>query len=88
MQSNSPPDTQDCGRCGHRCEALDDQLVYDVPDVMRILRIGRRSVEKLIRSGQLKSYLVLSLRKIDRDAVDEFLRDSVAPEYADRAKAS
>lgn len=55
----------------------DDRWVYDVTDVMRILGISRRTVEELIRAGQLKSYKVRSLRKIDRQAVRDYL-DSVA----------
>ena len=89
MPTNSPPQPYNCGRCDHHCDAQDDRLVYDVPDVMRILGIkSRRTVEKLIMSGQLKSYMILSMRKVDRAAVDELLANSVAPEYLDRAKAS
>ena len=94
MPNNSPPQSYNCGRCDHHCDAQDDRLVYDVPDVMRILGIkSRRTVEKLIRTGELKSYMVTSLRKIDRAAVEDYLKRSVAPEYLDahsrrRAKAS
>lgn len=66
--------------CGHHCH--DDRLVYDVTDVQRILGLkSRRSVEKLIKSGRLRSYMVLSLRKIDRSAVEEYLASAIAPEY-------
>lgn len=77
MTNGNPP--LNC-TCGHRCH--DDRLVYDVTDVQRILgNISRRSVEQLIKSGQLKSYKVLSLRKIDRTAVEEYLQTVVDPEY-------
>lgn len=65
--------------CGHRCQ---EKLVLDVPEVMTLLGLrSRRSVEALIKSGQLKSYMVLSLRKVDRQAVLDYLDNSVAPEY-------
>lgn len=65
--------------CGHRCH---EKLVLDVPEVMTLLGLkSRRSVEALIKSGQLKSYMVLSLRKVDRQAVQDYLKNSVAPEY-------
>lgn len=77
MTNGKPP--PNC-TCGHLC--VDDRLVYDVTDVQRILgNISRRSVEMLIKSGQLKSYKVLSLRKIDRAAVETYLQAVVAPEY-------
>lgn len=67
------------GACGTQCR--DDRLVYDVPDVARILGISIRSVNVLIKSGRIKSYKVLSLRKIDRAAVETYLQTVVAPEY-------
>jgi hypothetical protein len=56
------------------CTCL-DPLFYDIPDVMRILGISKKSVEKLISSGELDSTLVLTRRKVYRDSVDAFRRD-------------
>ncbi len=51
----------------------DDRLVLNVPDVMRMLDVSRKTVEKLIREGKLRSYKVESLRKVDRQAVLDYL---------------
>ncbi|WP_345562664.1 helix-turn-helix domain-containing protein [Nonomuraea rosea] len=79
----SPP--VGCRTCGHHC--ADAPLVLDVPDVQRLLKLkSRRSVEKLIHSGKLKSYLVGRLRRIDIQAVHDFLAEAESPES--RAAAS
>ena len=36
-------------------EQLDDLQLYEVPDVMRMLRLSRTVVYELIRSGRLRS---------------------------------
>lgn len=83
--TNSHPPPSGCRTCGHHCATT--PLVLEVPEVQVLLKLkSRRSVEKLIRSGKLKSYLVGRLRRIDLHAVHEFLADAESPES--RARAS
>lgn len=87
MTNGKPPPGPEiaCRSCGHQCTTT--PLVLEVPEVMDLLKLkSRRSVEKLIRSGQLKSYLVGRLRRIDVHAVHEYLAQAEAPES--RAAAS
>lgn len=68
----------DCGMATttvQRC-TCGDPLVYDVPDVERVLKISRSSVYALISTGQLRSYKVLGSRKVDRQAVLDYLNDA------------
>lgn len=62
-----------CSNCGAE---QDDQLVYDVGDVERVLDISRSSVYQLIRTRQLRSYRILGSRKVDRQAVLDLLRNA------------
>ncbi|TDD45401.1 DNA-binding protein [Nonomuraea terrae] len=61
--------------CGG-CTCGGDPLFYDIPDVMRILGISKKSVEKLISSGDLDSTLVLTRRKVYRQSVSDYLARS------------
>ncbi|WP_049568757.1 helix-turn-helix domain-containing protein [Nonomuraea sp. SBT364] len=67
--TTAPPTGCICGGCS--CGG--DQLFYDIPDVMRILGISKKSVEKLINSGDLDSTLVLTRRKVYRASVSDYL---------------
>lgn len=69
--TTSPPTGCVCGGC--TCGG--DPLFYDVPDVMRILGISRKSAEKLIGTGDLESVLVLTRRKVYRQSLRDYLRD-------------
>lgn len=51
----------------------DDCLVYNVADVERVLRISRSTVYTLIRTGQLATYRVCGSRKVDKQAVLDYL---------------
>jgi excisionase family DNA binding protein len=74
--TNGNPPPGPCANCGHHCN--NQPLVLDVPDVQCLLGLkSRRAVENLIRAGRLRSYKVGRLRKIDRQAVLDYL-ESVA----------
>lgn len=62
-----------CANCGAE---QDDQMVYDIADVERVLDISRSSVYTLIRTRQLRSYRVLGSRKVDRQAVLDYLANA------------
>lgn len=59
-----------------QCICGKDRLVCDIGDVERLLDISRSSAYKLIRTGQLRSYKVLGSRKVDLDAVLDYLRNA------------
>lgn len=58
-------------------DPTDEQLEQDwctVPEVMEMLGLkSRRSVEKLLFTGRIRSYKVLGRRKVPRPAVREYL---------------
>ena len=69
MATTEAPPQQTCV-CGN-------PLVYDISDVERVLDISRSSVYTLIRTKQLRSYKVLGSRKVDRQAVLDYLANAV-----------
>jgi hypothetical protein len=65
----------------------DEHYWCTVPEVMGILGLkSRRSVEKLLFTGRIRSHKVLGRRKVPRPAVYEYL-DSVEQTPADIAGA-
>lgn len=52
---------------------LPGQLLYRVPEVMAILRLGRSTVYQLLRSGRLESVHEGSARRIPASAVLEYV---------------
>lgn len=51
--------------------AYDDILTID--QVMEILAIGRNTLYKLLRSGELKGFLLGNKWRITRDSLEEFI---------------
>lgn len=84
--TTAPPTECVCGGCS--CGG--DSLFYDIPDIVRILGISKKSVEKLISSGQLDSKLVLTRRKVFRHSVRDYLRvrDTATPTNNGRPAAA
>ena len=54
-------------------EQLDDLQLYEVPDVMRMLRLGRTVVYELIRSGRLRSVKQGRARRIPATAIRDYI---------------
>lgn len=54
-------------------EQLDDLQLYEVPDVMRMLRLGRTVVYELIRSGRLRSVKQGRARRISATAICDYI---------------
>ena len=54
-------------------EQLDDLQLYEVPDVMRMLRLSRTVVYKLIRSGRLRSVKQGRARRISATAIRDYI---------------
>jgi len=48
-------------------------MLYTVPEVMDMLKIGRTRVYHLIRTGQLPSVQIGSSRRITASALTEFI---------------
>ena len=80
MATTTAPPTQ-CDVCGGCICAGDPALFYDLAEVMTMLGVGRSSAYKLIRTGQLKSKLILGQRKIFRRSFRRYLaeHDDLAP---------
>lgn len=53
-------------------------LVLRVDDLMPILSVGRNAAYNLVRCGKIQSFKIGNQIRIPRDAVMEFLRQSVA----------
>jgi excisionase family DNA binding protein len=49
------------------------RLVLDVPEVADLLGVSVRTVRTLIASGKLRSYKIGVLRKVDHQAVLDYL---------------
>jgi excisionase family DNA binding protein len=54
-------------------ERLDDLQLYEVRDVMRMLRLSRTVVYELIRSGRLRSVKQGRARRIPATAIREYI---------------
>jgi excisionase family DNA binding protein len=54
---------------------LQDLVVYTIPEVARILKVGRHNVEALIRSKQLKAKLVGNRYRITQRNLIAYLND-------------
>jgi excisionase family DNA binding protein len=54
-------------------EQLDDLQLYEVPDVMRMLRLSRTVVYELIRSGRLRSVKQGRARRIPAIAIRDYI---------------
>jgi excisionase family DNA binding protein len=54
-------------------EQLDDLQLYEVPDVMRMLRLSRTVVYELIRSGRLRSVKQGRARHISATAIRDYI---------------
>jgi excisionase family DNA binding protein len=54
-------------------ERLDDLQLYDVCDVMRMLRLGRTVIYELIRSGRLRSVKEGRARRIPAAAIRDYI---------------
>ena len=54
-------------------EQLDDLQLYEVPDVMRMLRLSRTVVYELIRSGRLRSVKQGRARRIPATAIRDYI---------------
>ena len=54
-------------------ERLDDLQLYEVRDVMRMLRLSRTVVYELIRSGRLRSVKQGRTRRIPATAIREYI---------------
>lgn len=53
-------------------------LVLRVDDLMPILSVGRNAAYNLVRCGKIRSFKIGNQIRIPREAVMEFLRQSVA----------
>lgn len=63
-----------------RAEVPEDLRVYTIPEVARILQVGRHKVERLIRSGQLRAKLLGNSYRITHANLRAFLEsDEAAP---------
>ena len=54
-------------------ERLDDLQLYEVRDVMRMLRLSRTVVYELIRSGRLRSVKQGRARRIPATAIRDYI---------------
>ena len=54
-------------------EQLDDLQLYEVPDVMRMLRLSRTVVYELIRTGRLRSVKQGRARRIPATAIRDYI---------------
>jgi len=54
-------------------ERLDDLQLYEVPDVMRMLRLSRTVVYELIRTGRLRSVKQGRARRIPATAIRDYI---------------
>jgi excisionase family DNA binding protein len=54
-------------------ERLDDLQLYEVCDVMRMLRLGRTVIYELIRSGRLRSVKQGRARRIPASAIRDYI---------------
>lgn len=61
-------------------EVPEDLRVYTIPEVARILQVGRHKVERLIRSGHLRAKLLGNSYRITHANLKAFLEsDEAAP---------
>ncbi|MFI6500754.1 helix-turn-helix domain-containing protein [Nonomuraea typhae] len=44
-------------------------LIHTIPEVMHLLRLSRRTVEEMIRTGELESVKIRGLRRVHRQSV-------------------
>jgi excisionase family DNA binding protein len=54
-------------------ERLDDLQLYEVCDVMRMLRLSRTVIYELIRSGRLRSVKQGRARRVPASAVRDYI---------------
>lgn len=54
------------------------RLAYRVDEVAEMLGVGRRTVERAVSDGRLRSSKRLGVRLIDAESVKELLTDRVA----------
>jgi excisionase family DNA binding protein len=54
-------------------ERLDDLQLYEVCDVMRMLRLSRTVIYELIRSGRLRSVKQGRARRIPASAIRDYI---------------
>jgi excisionase family DNA binding protein len=54
-------------------ERLDDLQLYEVTDVMRMLRLGKTVIYELIRSGRLRSVKQGRARRIPAAAIRDYI---------------
>jgi excisionase family DNA binding protein len=55
---------------------LPDRLAYTVNDTIRVLSLSRATINKLIKSNELKSVRILRRRLITRAAIEDLLKRS------------
>jgi excisionase family DNA binding protein len=54
-------------------DRLDDLQLYEVPDVMRMLRLSKTVIYELIRSGRLRSVKQGRARRIPAAAIRDYI---------------
>jgi len=64
-----------CGGCICGGDPEDPALFYDLSEVMNMLGVSRSSAYKLIRTGRLKSKLILGQRKVYRRSFRRYLAE-------------
>ena len=57
---------------------MDDLELLKIPEVMALWNVGRRTVEELIRSGELRSYKTRGARPVSRKHALEYLKRAQA----------
>jgi excisionase family DNA binding protein len=58
----------------------DGPIAYDVPEVLRRLKVTRPTIYRFLRSGELRSFRLGSRRLVSAEALAEFIRSRESAE--------
>lgn len=57
---------------------MNEVIVYTIPEVAKILKVGRHKVERLIRAGHLKAKRIGNSYRITHSNLVAFLQDGTS----------
>jgi excisionase family DNA binding protein len=72
------------GRAGRLrgANSADGPIAYDVPEVLRRLKVTRPTIYRFLRSGELRSFRLGSRRLVSAEALAEFIRSRESAEVS------
>lgn len=57
-----------------------EQILISIEELCSILKIGKNSAYKLIKSGKIKCFRIGRVWKIPKDSIDKYIREQINAE--------